>query len=238
MNRPQSSHRLSVNSTPSSNMHATSRHHSHSVSLGAVNPSHRITRRKSMNTTAVNNVAAIAAALNDMGDKGSASSKRGSLNLKTAASSRPLESSNYSNSSGGRYPLVGFAGNNGKSNEEAMDDEESVLEDDCVPTENVSTGSKVRARRASEGSYLSKSEGKRSSGELRCDNCGKGYKHSSCLAKHRSVISGLPVIQLFAFTSPRCTCVSLSVNNFGIESTLLPQSSCVDIWCLQMGTYS
>lgn len=172
-----------------------------------------------MNTSAVNNVAAIAAALNDMGDKVSASSKRGSLNMKTAASSRPLESSTYSSSSGDRYTLGGFAGNNEKSNEEAMDDEESVVEDDFLPTQNVSTGSKVRARRASEGSYLTKSEGKRSSGELRCDNCGKGYKHSSCLAKHRSVISGLPVIQLFAFTSPRCICVSLSVNSFDIDSS-------------------
>ena len=232
MNRPQSSHRLSATSTPSSNMpirHATSRHHSHSVSLGAMNPSHRITRRKSMNASAVNNVAAIAAALNDMDDKDSASSKRGSLNLKTAASSRPLESSKYSSSSGDRYPLGAFAGNNENENEGAMDDEESVVEDDFLPTANVSTGSKARARRASEGSYLTKSEGKRSSGELRCDKCGKGYKHSSCLAKHRSVISGLPVIQLFAFTSPLCTSVSLSVNSFGIDPALMPKTSRVDI---------
>ena len=182
-----------------------------------------------MNASAVNNVAAIAAALNDMDDKDCASSKRGSLNLKTAASSRPLESSKYSTSSGDRYPLGAFAGNNGNENEGAMDDEESVVEDDFLPTENVSTGSKARARRASEGSYLTKSEGKRSSGELRCDKCGKGYKHSSCLAKHRSVISGLPVIQLFAFTSPLCTCVSLSVNSFGIDPALMPKTSRVDI---------
>ena len=182
-----------------------------------------------MNASAVNNVAAIVAALNDMDDKGSASSKPGSLNLKTAASSRPLESSRYSSSSGDRYPLGGFAANNENSNQETMDDEESVVEDDFLPTENVSTGSKARARRASEGSYLTKSEGKRTSGELRCDKCGKGYKHSSCLAKHRSVISGLPVIQLFAFTSPLCTRISLSVNSFGIDSTLMPRSSCVDI---------
>lgn len=147
-----------------------------------------------MNASAVNNVAAIAAAFNDMDDKSAASSKRGSLNLKTAASSRPLESNKYSSSSGDRYPLGAFAGNNGNSNEEVMDDEESIVDDDLLPTENVSTGSKARARRASEGSYLTKSEGKRSSGELRCDKCGKGYKHSSCLAKHRSVISGLLVI--------------------------------------------
>ena len=191
-----------------------------------------------MNASAVNNVAAIAAALNDMDEKGPASSKRGSLNLKTAASSRPLESSKSSSSGGDRYPLGGFAGNNENSNEEAMDDEESVVEDDFLPTENVSTGSKARARRASEGSYLTKGEGKRSSGELRCDKCGKGYKHSSCLAKHRSVTSDLHVIQLFALTSLLCTCVSLGVNSFGISSTSMSKNSCVDVWYLQVGAYS
>jgi hypothetical protein len=47
---------------------------------------------------------------------------------------------------------------------------------------------KARTRRASEGSQLRKGEGKRTSGgELRCETCGKGYKHSSCLTKHLSV---------------------------------------------------
>lgn len=41
---------------------------------------------------------------------------------------------------------------------------------------------KNRNRRASEGSLLSKGTSKK--GELRCDTCGKGYKHSSCLTKH------------------------------------------------------
>jgi hypothetical protein len=44
-----------------------------------------------------------------------------------------------------------------------------------------------RSRRASEGSHLVKTEGKRSLVELRCDRCGKGYKHSSCLTKHMCV---------------------------------------------------
>ena len=43
---------------------------------------------------------------------------------------------------------------------------------------------RARARRASEGAHVLKSDGKRSSGELRCEKCGKGYKHSSCLTKH------------------------------------------------------
>ena len=62
--------------------------------------------------------------------------------------------------------------------------ENSFLE---VLPEDVKGINKARARRASEGSHLRK-EGKRvPGGELRCDTCGKGYKHSSCLNKHLSV---------------------------------------------------
>ena len=43
---------------------------------------------------------------------------------------------------------------------------------------------KSRGRRASEGACLPKTEGRRVSGEVRCEKCGKGYKHSSCLTKH------------------------------------------------------
>ncbi|KLJ08413.1 hypothetical protein EMPG_16154, partial [Blastomyces silverae] len=43
---------------------------------------------------------------------------------------------------------------------------------------------KQRSRRASEGAHLIRGEGKRVMNELRCDRCGKGYKHSSCLTKH------------------------------------------------------
>jgi hypothetical protein len=62
--------------------------------------------------------------------------------------------------------------------------ETSFLE---VLPEDAQGINKARARRASEGSMLRK-EGKRAAhGELRCDTCGKGYKHSSCLNKHLSV---------------------------------------------------
>jgi hypothetical protein len=50
------------------------------------------------------------------------------------------------------------------------------------------SATKNRSRRASEGAHLFRGEGKRVSGELRCDNCGKGYKHSSCLTKHMWVL--------------------------------------------------
>lgn len=53
-------------------------------------------------------------------------------------------------------------------------------EDTPAPSKNL----KNRNRRASEGSHLIKGEGKKSAADLRCDTCGKGYKHSSCLTKH------------------------------------------------------
>ena len=242
VNRPQSSHRLSGTSTSSSNMpirHISSRHHSHSVSLGAVNPSHRITRRKSMNASAVNNVTAIAAAFKDVDEKGLAPSKRASLNLKAAANNRGLEFSRHGTSSNNRYSLGGLAGNTYKAGEEATDDEDSAADEDFLQPENANPGSKARARRASEGSYLTKGESKRSSGELRCEKCGKGYKHSSCLTKHLSVISGRPVIQLFAFTFLHCTLVSLVVSSFpGAQITPMSKSSLVNLWYLQVGAYS
>ena len=166
-----------------------------------------------MNASVVNNATAIAAALKDVDEKGSASPKRTSLNSKTAASNRGLDFGRYNNSSNDGHLLGGLTGNNETANEEAMDDEESVADDDFLHNGHANTGSKGRARRASEGSYLTKGESKRSSGELRCEKCGKGYKHSSCLTKHLSVLPGLPVIRLFAFNLLLfCSCVSLSIN--------------------------
>ncbi|GBF65019.1 hypothetical protein TMEN_7736 [Trichophyton mentagrophytes] len=62
------------------------------------------------------------------------------------------------------------------------------LNSSSAVSEELSAGRPVsikhRSRRASEGSHLMKGEGKRSLVELKCDRCGKGYKHSSCLTKH------------------------------------------------------
>jgi len=44
-----------------------------------------------------------------------------------------------------------------------------------------------RMRRASEGQHLMKDGKKANSSDLKCDKCGKGYKHSSCLSKHLHV---------------------------------------------------
>ena len=77
----------------------------------------------------------------------------------------------------------------GTSNTHAPDRQTyaGAIEDDAVEhglSAPKSTNAKARNRRASEGSHLAKGEGKRLPSELRCDACGKGYKHSSCLTKH------------------------------------------------------
>lgn len=66
--------------------------------------------------------------------------------------------------------------------------QDSAAVDSLLPAGHESHASKARVRRASEGAHLGKGEGKRASGELRCEKCGKGYKHSSCLTKHLSVV--------------------------------------------------
>lgn len=65
---------------------------------------------------------------------------------------------------------------NRKPDESAIDDEQNDDMDD------PDSFNKARMRRASEGQASVKSEGKKN--DLRCDKCGKGYKHSSCLTKH------------------------------------------------------
>lgn len=70
-----------------------------------------------------------------------------------------------------------------EKHDSAIDDELNEEED-----EEESSFSKARTRRASEGQHLVKGDKKGAPGDLRCDKCGKGYKHSSCLTKHLYVL--------------------------------------------------
>lgn len=149
-----------------------------------------------MNASAVNGAAAVVAAA--LQEDGPGVSKRRSLNLKNIGSSRGLESGKHSSANLDRHPQSETFGGDGIVTE----DDESAVADGFMTTENLGTMSKVKARRASEGSHLTKGENKRSSGELRCEKCGKGYKHSSCLTKHLSVFSGPFVMQLSALHLP------------------------------------
>lgn len=170
--------------------HSSTRHHSHSISLGAVNSS-RVTRRKSMNASAVNGASIVAALQED----GQGTSNRRSWNVKSG-NNRAVDPKRDPGSSRDKE----FLGHNLKNDESFTGDvtnDESAISDDFLPADHAGSSSKTKARRASEGSYLTK-EGKRSSGELRCEKCGKGYKHSSCLMKHLSVPPDLFVLQLLA----------------------------------------
>jgi hypothetical protein len=131
------------------------RSHSHSISLGAINANHRVTRRKSMSR------------------RGTESTSIGATSGFSSYLSRGIHAA--SPDSIGRKPSP-------ISIDENIAVEGSGQEDKHVSTKN-------RNRRASEGSHLVRGEGKRVSTELRCDQCGKGYKHSSCLTKHMCVSS-------------------------------------------------
>lgn len=68
-------------------------------------------------------------------------------------------------------------------NEDAIADE-IVLASSIEPNARRN-GNRSRSLRTSEGSSLPRTDGRRENGgDLRCNKCGKGYKHSSCLAKH------------------------------------------------------
>ncbi|KAF2680330.1 hypothetical protein K458DRAFT_445289 [Lentithecium fluviatile CBS 122367] len=179
--RPTSQHRHSSNMAGSL---PKSRPHSHSVSVGSINPAHRVTRRKSMSSNAAGNIAAMAAAAKGITGaplEGSNASRRMSKpasqfrgpHLSMTPSMASSVPSNGSPFAPGSY---GAAAKN-----EAVADGPPLA---AMP-EHEKGNSKARIRRASEGSRLAKGDSKRTSGsELRCEKCGKGYKHSSCLTKH------------------------------------------------------
>jgi len=163
----------------------------HSLSTGAINPAHRVTRRKSMSSTAASNVAAMAAAAKGtIGAPldGSSSSSSSSRRLSKPASQFRGPSLAMHPEMASSMPGNGSPFRPGSYNpavhSEAITDGPALA---SMP-EHEKGNSKSRNRRASEGSRLSKPDGKRASGsDLRCEKCGKGYKHSSCLTKHLSV---------------------------------------------------
>ncbi|KAF8418861.1 hypothetical protein EV426DRAFT_308323 [Tirmania nivea] len=193
-----------------------SRHHS----LGT-NPSmHRVTRRKSVSSTATN-LAAVAQAVKEgtdvqltlpppnssilsrsvgrsvgMGLSAGLHSSHGSLALMHGYPSPPSSLPN----NGGTSPLVG-AGSlpaSGFTFPRKVPVPASPTPVDggisSAAASNSVTSSPLtnrRVRRASEGAHVllggeSSEEKVRGKGgvELKCDKCGKGYKHSSCLTKH------------------------------------------------------
>ncbi|KAJ6020562.1 hypothetical protein N7540_006066 [Penicillium herquei] len=149
------------------------RQHSHSISLGAVNANHRVTRRKSVTTAAANAAAAIAASMKE-GE--SASSLPMSGHRRSLGGRKGLESTSVGATSGFSSYLSRSVNSPSQEPPVARKASPSNSDDD---TKSI----KGRNRRASEGAQ-SKTDGKRVPAELRCERCGKGYKHGSCLSKH------------------------------------------------------
>ncbi|KAI9835348.1 MAG: hypothetical protein M1837_003864 [Sclerophora amabilis] len=182
---------------PHSRNHSQS--HSHTLSAGSMNQTHRVTRRKSTSSTTANNAAAMAAALKEASEAplpASLHSTRKSLTGKMGAPSGKSSGTMFESefSGVGDHPISPSSfPNHGSALGESDDllgdrnNTSAVTDGPLLQSyhEHSATSTKARLRRASEGSALSKSDGKRVSGnELRCEKCGKGYKHSSCLTKH------------------------------------------------------
>lgn len=177
-----------------------SRHHSHSVSAGSINPNHRVTRRKSVSINQPNALA-VAAAAREIGDNSfiipmpTASSRRNTM-------SRP-GGSKYAGLSTPPSSLPGHRLSSliANANRKTERDESAIEDDQNEAADGGDSFNKQRIRRASEG-QSTKGEGKKN--DLRCDKCGKGYKHSSCLTKHLFV----PTFSLYSL---------LFVSRFEIE---------------------
>ncbi|KAK4123869.1 hypothetical protein N657DRAFT_656195 [Parathielavia appendiculata] len=161
-----------------------SRNNSHSLLGSALNGAHRITRRKSMTNTGAN-VAAVAAALQESGDMAmplpiSVNARRHTISKNGL--SRPAIVGSLP-SPPASLPTRRFVTGNGMAGvqESAIDDELNDVSGDDAE----SAFQKARVRRASDGQPLVKEGGRKNNRpELRCEKCGKGYKHSSCLNKH------------------------------------------------------
>lgn len=183
MARPSSGHRLSVSSGTSGGASRLQhpRTHSHSLSVGSLNSAHRVSRRKSTSASAVNNHAAMVAALREASgaahDNGNGTGKRvGTSKSSVKHSSHPSLPSSLP-SHGSTFGPNSYNGKDAKSGV-AVTDGPSLSS--MVEKEKA----KARVRRASDGSRISKSDKRNHAPDLKCETCGKAYKHSSCLTKH------------------------------------------------------
>lgn len=206
--RPSLTGTSTASSAPRRN--SLSKNHAHSVSLGTFNPDHRVTRRKSVNAGAVSNFGALRAALNVETE----GHPRSSSHRRSLPSKSNRHSQGYSSGPDGPKNGTHLYG------EALASNDESAVADDLAPSQPSGSSTKARARRASEGSHLG--NGKRASGELRCEKCGKGYKHSSCLTKHLSVFPDLPFLQSLAFimVAPLTTSHPASLEEHSIHASI------------------
>lgn len=137
-----------------------------------------------MNTSIKDNSLALSAALKEGKDTNLISSLSTS-HRRSMGSRKGLESSSMgAPSSFGSYLVRGNSAPRKHQTPDSIEEDETAVTETTNGSTDKNVSTKNRSRRASEGSHLVKGEGKRVSSELRCDRCGKGYKHSSCLTKH------------------------------------------------------
>ncbi|KAF2824972.1 hypothetical protein CC86DRAFT_49216 [Ophiobolus disseminans] len=182
--RPASQHRHSgsimAGSLPKSRPHSTS------LSANSLNPAHRVTRRKSMSSTAASNVAAMAAAAK--GTIGAPLEGSSSIPRRLSKPASQFRGPTVALHPDMATSMPGHGSPFAPGSYNAAAHSEAIMDGPALASmpEHEKGNSKSRNRRASEGAArLLKGEGKRASGsDLRCEKCGKGYKHSSCLTKH------------------------------------------------------
>jgi len=165
-----------------------SRNNSHSVLSGSLNASHRVSRRKSMTGSSAS-AAAVAAAVKEATGDGAAAvpiagARRNTVS-KPGVSRSSLLVGSLPSPSAASLPTHKFVALNGK-----LDLQGSAI-DDLNDASDGEGAQKARVRRASDGQPLKEGR-KMNRVELRCETCGKGYKHSSCLTKHLFVPTLLP----------------------------------------------
>lgn len=200
---PLSSSAASALAGRQSHARTNSHSHSHSLLTGALNPTHRITRRKSVTTSGAN-VAALAAALRESEQSGAvpiaSGGRRNTSNAMTAkqASAQRTGLVDSLPSPPASLPNKSVLEAKREVTDSAIDDDSNELSAD----EAAAHQDQSRIRRASDGQPLTKDGKKSSRVEVRCETCGKGYKHSSCLTKH--LLVSLPSC---AFAT--CACLGL-----------------------------
>lgn len=171
--------------------HARTNSHSHSLLAGALNPTHRVTRRKSVTTPAAN-VAALTAAIRESEQSGAIPIASGGRR-NTITRQTPVRTGLGDGlpSPPASLPNKSLLDAKQEIQESAIDDDSNELSAD----EAAANLDHARIRRASDGQPLTKDGKKSNRIEVRCETCGKGYKHSSCLTKHLLVsLPSVPVM--------------------------------------------
>lgn len=166
MSRPTSQHA----SLPPRNSYTRT----HSSTLSSASNPHRIGRRKSSTFTpaavVTSNPAALGAAVEHAMAAGSLTINR----RRTSMSRSALTGLNMPHS----LPHHVSAPDQPLTSSSALVDGPSL-----ASLHAVESARQVKARRASDGTHLTKKE-KAAAGDLKCEHCGKSYKHGSCLTKH------------------------------------------------------